>query len=124
MNNRLKFRAWDNHAKKMINENELIGGDDSFMPCVLFDGEFSVFELGGTCNGQDPEGIMILMQSTGIEDIKGKLIFEGDIVKEANQWISVVEWDDVDTGFCLQSKTYSYEILGNIHENKELIPND
>ena len=80
-------------------------------------------------------------QYTGLTDIHGKKIFEGDIVKHYNFdtdpeefSLGVILWNDES---CRWERTASersdrffigavckYEIIGNIHDNPELIKED
>lgn len=78
----------------------------------------------------------ILMQYTGLKDIKGKEIYEGDILKmdggTNEETICTVDW--VDGGFVLVGDGYNGEnlgvqtrdgmfgeIIGNIYKNPEAI---
>ena len=73
----------------------------------------------------------ILEQCTGLKDINSKLIYEGDIVNTSNFGKCFIEWADDEAGFTLHSiETVNYysiyccndfEIIGNIHENPELL---
>ena len=110
--NRFNFRAWD--GRKMLGQ-----GKNDF---------FSIRNDGRPSFSED----VVLMQSTGLTDKNGVEIFEGDIVmwsKESNlcpeeTWCgpSPVRWDhseyDID-GCGMPYK--SYEVIGNIHENPELL---
>lgn len=76
-------------------------------------------------------------QYTGLTDKNGEMIFEGDVIKNAD-YIGIVEYDDVTATFCVV--TYFYEqnikipdekisfdfaypiiLIGNIHDNPELL---
>lgn len=79
-----------------------------------------------------------LMQFTGLCDLTGKEIYEGDIVRR-DGWLYEIRWSFVSAGFDLSTKRDSYpqqedgyayhsglydteiiEIIGNIYENPEL----
>ena len=71
-------------------------------------------------------------QFTGLTDKNGKKIFEGDIVDilTENEEIGVVEYEDGGflvsaDGFCVDFHSNIYgtdlEVIGNIHDNPELL---
>lgn len=74
-------------------------------------------------------------QFTGLTDKNGEKIFEGDIVDilTENEEIGVVKWDDGGfivsaDGFCVDFQHNingtDVEIIGNIHDNPELLGGD
>jgi uncharacterized phage protein (TIGR01671 family) len=76
----------------------------------------------------------VLMQFTGLQDVNGKDIYEGDIIKPSDSKLFfVIAWDeklckfgglhpDKEFGLRLNKlNTDYYTVIGNIYENPELI---
>lgn len=113
----LKFRAWDNKQKKMLYGVSIgtIKVWDENAPLISH--EFSYSE---DC---------IFEQYTGLTDKNGKEIYEGDLVKcwdgengevcfcdiSLQYIVKFADGDDEDLASC------EAEIIGNIHENPELV---
>ena len=138
--NRFKFRAWDKKINKMI-----VAPIIPKTQWILYLND--IFR-------EDLQPYLIFMESTGLIDSKGKEIFEGDIVKvhkftqELGENMGVSEGEkefiakinfSVYGGIFLSAKNNdscplweyedgfheeSLEIIGNIHENPELLSNN
>lgn len=120
MKDRFKFRVW-------------CTGWGCFIYPTQINFEHGVAEYittGGEYNEVDIKGLHI-EQCAGLKDKNGKLIFEGDILKDKDGLICFVAW--FDGGFWVEtpgngakdfecSEFYnSSEIIGNIYENAELL---
>lgn len=120
MNDRFKYRFWHKPTKKMVN---CYGFNRDFVFGDVLDG------IGTVYNPAKFEDC-ILMQSTGLKDKNGKLIYEADIVK-TSKGIANVEYDNTYAYFGLTNflTVFSFdnfineeiEVIGNIYENPELI---
>lgn len=105
MSKDLKFRAWDKTSDTMI-----------FKPTMVID------------SGELIEKNCFIMQYTGLKDKNGKEIYEGDRVVEiinTENGDDKIEHEVTFTAgafypICMQPST-TFEIIGNIYENPELL---
>lgn len=133
MNDRLiEFRAWDKFEKKMISWDECLNNEDLISEILL------------NAVRYEP------MQCTGLEDKNGRLIYEGDIVRvfydhfdgnfTEREVVGPVVWEcgtwivkEEEIGWFLNHapeydethwESDAVEVIGNIHENPELLEGD
>mgnify|MGYP002507857177 CR=1 FL=1 len=121
----IKFRAWDKGLKRWTNYS-------------IDDGLLMFYDEHADCWEIDREGErFILCQFTGLKNINGKEIYEGDIVRAVGflKWIGVAKYSDKNQAFVFEGidKNYrgnivfmsqfdqGFKILGNIYENPELL---
>ncbi len=118
-----KFRAWDKRSKEMWKVSTLHIEDEY---ADLF--KKNIYE--NPLNDPSAKfGDVILMQSTGLKDKNGVESWEGDIGWDAHLEVhgQVIfengafkyEWDNISED--LFEVTDDIEIVGNIHENPELL---
>jgi uncharacterized phage protein (TIGR01671 family) len=119
MDREIKFRAWDKVNKRIISWEKFT---KSNYPLNLF--------------SHIQDYYWEMMQYTGIKDKNGKEIYESDIVKNRDE-IRLVKWRNYGFSFipiknaigimtCVsgrkrQNKTSTFEVIGNIYENPELL---
>jgi len=119
----IKFRAWKNgngFAYDVQNEYDS-------EPWVYKDGFVNCDCFGSLLNRDE----IIIEQFTGLYDKNGKEIYEGDIIDsyDNDSYKYVIKWNDRLASFtCVSDDGHDdeymhtiVEIIGNIHENPELI---
>ena len=117
---RFRFRAWDG-------EGMLAHKNGDFF--VQFDG--SLWE--NCCSFEDAlveKHDLIIMQSTGLLDVNGVEIFEGDVVEgwQPSKRRFVIQWCQMYASLCLgddsaicDDQMLKSKVIGNIYENPELL---
>lgn len=129
----LKLKAWDKKYKKMMKVNQI----DFEKKTVWLEADNGDHENRHTLTREFKD--VILMQSTGLKDKNGVDIFEEDVVQYRDgeeSYLGIVKRDcyqffidgiepDDNYDFIDVSNTFdgtsSLEIIGNIHENLELL---
>jgi len=122
----IKFRAWDKRNRKMLYN---VDPDKIYMGLngKLYNG----------LNGENISDDFVLMQYTGLKDMNGKEIYEGDIVKkELTDGFKL--WNEVEdpigkvfyeNGCFYVGRKFKIalggvikcEVIGNVYENKKLL---
>jgi hypothetical protein len=86
---------------------------------------FDFFNAGEEYGSPDPLcNISPFERFTGLRDINGKEIYEGDIVQNEQGFISAIEYSDEEARFGTRTFVFdvnSLTVIGNIHENPELL---
>lgn len=131
-----KFRAWISTEKRMVETDDLLGIDYENEEIITQEIYFeSGLPVERDIDNYDFDDI-VLMQSTGLKDKKGKEIFEKDILDYNGRKI-IVKWHGSYACFIyefvdeLKNRTaewqplylsyYKFEIVGNVYENPELL---
>lgn len=136
MNREIKFRGWlkprweeDEDANKMYydiqNSYDTLGDVKPYDPMTDF-------------REWIDDDIAVVEQYTGLKDKNDKEIYEGDIIEDTRGNIWECSWSDISSGWSFRRKFMSEddfmasddisedwlersEIIGNIHENPELL---
>ncbi|ANM75668.1 YopX family protein [Lactiplantibacillus plantarum] len=118
----IKFRAWDKVQKVMMVPRDIQTDSDGnifYVEAMGPDGEYDEGDLD----------VFKLEQFTGLKDVNGKEIYEGDIL-ENWKYRSIVKFangkflaDVVGTisRFDLIGETHGSKVIGNVHEKPELL---
>ena len=121
----IKFRAWDTDKKVLVHETDL----DILKN--IFHIDFMDKEIGpppiiyniGRYNDN------VLMQFTGLKDMNGKDIYEGDIISDPmgigqivfDSGSFCIKWNDNPNESILILESELLEIIGNLFETPELL---
>lgn len=124
MSRELKFRAWVNdHWVDWIPTCKTLGAYNA----NIIDTDGYTFE---------EDNPFIVEQYTGLKDKNGKEIYEGDIVDYAGECTCVIQYEDEGARFIHRDISDDFpfgfnglgeyngklfEVIGNIHENPELL---
>lgn len=122
MSRAINFRAWNNDNNDWLNEN------DADLLTIHLDGTYEI-DRGWVVIYPD----LTLEQDTGLKDKNGKKIFEGDILK-GKMGIFEVRWFNEIACYWFKPNTKMkwhpnfdqgtvdfMKIIGNIHENPDLL---
>ncbi|WND29913.1 YopX family protein [Lactiplantibacillus plantarum] len=133
----IKFRAWDKVQNKMLLPDNI-----EFIHGQAYWAEASTDGQDECSNDGKVDGICALFeleQFTGLKDVNGKDIYEGDIVKSNYKYAqpkvsqiiiedgnSYILGEDLATGneMLVSDHVNEIEIIGNVHANPELLEAD
>lgn len=133
MSRELKFRAWDTKDKKYLGKNH-----PAFINAMTFE------DCQGQLRIRVKDRALVFEQYTELKDIHGKEIYEGDIIEvfSTDEYLAPFEgiyrvyFDDMWLSYMAYKVKSDYsgvtehfepemydciEVLGNIHENGDLL---
>ena len=113
---RLKFRAWDKDAGKML-----------FFSSIFNHRPFTELSTFAQYESFPKYHELEIMQFTGLQDKRGKDVYEGDIIREGGRIVCIRYSEKyarfeytIPTGIAGLYGFYG-EVIGNIKDNPELL---
>lgn len=144
---KLKFRAWSKERNEMYYKDMGINFQGEKLVCLFTNPLNSPIkeQIGYTIANKIENEDLILMQYTGLKDKQGKEIYEGDIIlskyfdERIDKWVkrkAIIIFEDgcfmfqgtknkywISPLINIIGDTWTIEVIGNIHENSELLDN-
>lgn len=127
----IKFRGKRLDNGEWIKGNSIVRGGDGFFICDWTGVAIKKSEFYNLFTEVAPATVG---QYTGLKDKNGREIYEGDIIGGSNgsingwEWPfkSEIKWNDEECGFNTpiwgdMDSTHYYNVLGNIHDNPDLL---
>jgi uncharacterized phage protein (TIGR01671 family) len=126
MNKRFSFRVWNPLTEKMMSGNNQYGCDEPDYKCIGASSSGAFTRLWEAM-ARLTQSECVIMQCTGLQDITGRYIYEGDII-EAWGTELVIEYMPEDASFVATSTNFcesgqewggNCKVVGNLYEDNE-----